>query len=165
MFTLGTLLEAKEQILLQDLDLSHFFGLLLMVLRSESLSVSIPAVHVWVKLLKDGNPAISTAATSVMGELLATCSERLLRYEALPEDSNLPSILFLNEDIDTMPERHAFLGNYSRFCNQVVEAITLKQPVDALYHILAQADQLLSHLYDHEAPFQGVFSPVPLVCC
>lgn len=53
-----------------------------------------------------------------------------------------------------MPERHAFLGNYSRFCTQVVEQVVQQQPIDALYHILGQADQALDHVYDGEPPFQ-----------
>jgi exportin-5 len=78
----------------------------------------------------------------------------MIRYEALPENTTNPSVIFLNEDVDTLPERHAFLGNYTRFCNQIVELIVEQQPVDALYHILAQADHVLDHLYDGEPAFE-----------
>ena len=61
-----------------------------------------------------------------------------------------------------MPERHAFLGNYARFCRQIVEMIVERQPADALYHILGQADQVLDHLYDGEPPFQSIFRNTPL---
>ena len=88
-----------------------------------------------------------------MGDLLDTCSQRLVKYEAFPQDSNHPSILFLNEDIETTPEKHAFLGNYSRFCNNIVELLVQQQPIDALYHILGQADQVLEHAYDGEPMF------------
>ena len=87
------------------------------------------------------------------GILLEICSRRLLRYEALPEDSNLPAIVFLNEDVDTMPERHAFLGNYARYCNDVVRSIVAQQPADAITHILSQAEGVLSSLYDGQAKF------------
>ena len=95
---------------------------------------------------------------NLIAPLLETCSQRLLRYEALPEDSNHPSIMFLNEDVDTTPERHAFLGNYARFCNQVVQSIVTKRPFDALHHILSQADHVVSSLYDGEPAFDGKFA-------
>jgi exportin-5 len=100
----------------------------------------------------------------LIGPLLELCSRRLIRYEALPEDSNVPAILFLNEDFDTMPERHAFLGNYARFCKDIVDSIVQKQPFDALHHILGQADHLLQHLYNGEEPFNGAASPLTLKC-
>lgn len=122
-------------------------------MKNDSLQVSIPALHVWVKFLNSDAIAKASAIQNMFPTLLETCSQRLIRYESLPNDSNHPSILFLNEDIETMPERHAFLGNYSRFCNQVVERVVQQQPIDALYHILGQADQVLTHLYDSEPSF------------
>ena len=123
------------------------------VMRNNSLQVSIPALHLWVKFLNSDTISKAPAVQNVIPDLLETCSQRLIRYEALPRDSNHPSIAFLNEDIETMPERHAFLGNYARFCNQVVERVVQQQPIDALYHILGQADHVLAHLYDSEPPF------------
>ena len=116
--------------------------------------MSIPALHLWAKLLANDKISKSSAAQSLIGDLLETCSQRLVRYELFPMESSYPSILFLNEDIETMPERHAFLGNYSRFCTQIVELVVQQQPIDALYHILGQADQALDHVYDGEPPFQ-----------
>lgn len=123
------------------------------VMKHDSLQVSIPALHVWVKFLNSDAIATASAIQNMFPMLLETCSQRLIRYEFLPNDSQHPSILFLNEDIETMPERHAFLGNYARFSNQVVERVVQQQPIDALYHILGQADQILAHLYDSEPPF------------
>ena len=135
-------------------DLAAFLTLLLDVAKNPSLQVSIPALHLWAKLLATEKIAKSPAAQGLIGDLLETCSQRLVRYEVFPLESNSPSILFLNEDIETMPERHAFLGNYSRFCTQIVELVVQQQPLDALYHILGQADQVLDHVYDGEPPFR-----------
>lgn len=151
----GRLLEEKPSLVPGDCDLGSFFDLLLSLVKNQSLHVSIPALHLWVKLLGSSKIGGSPAITSRIGELLEICSHRLIRYESLPEDSTNPSVIFLNEDVDTMPERHAFLGNYARFCNQIVEIIVQKRPVDALYHILAQADHVLDHLYDGEPSFQS----------
>ena len=125
----------------------------MILMKNDSLQVSIPALHLWVKFLHSEMISKSPAVQTVIGDLLETCSHRLVRYEALPQGTNNPSITYLNEDIETMPERHAFLGNYARFCNQVVELVVQEQPIDALYHILGQADQVLDHLYDGEPPF------------
>ena len=152
-FNIGRLLEERPSYIPQDSDLSGFFRLLLNIVRNQSLHVSIPALHLWVKLLNSEKIGSSPAVTALIPDLLETCSHRLIRYEALPEDSSNPSIMFLNEDVDTMPERHAFLGNYTRFCNQIVETIVQAQPADALLHILGQADQVLDHLYDGEPAF------------
>ena len=152
-FNIGRLLEERPSYVPQDSDLSGFFHLLLNIVKNQSLHVSIPALHLWVKLLDSEKIGGSPTVTSLIPDLLETCSHRLIRYEALPEDSDHPSIMFLNEDVDTMPEKHAFLGNYTRFCNQIVETIVQAQPADALYHILGQADKVLDHLYDGEPDF------------
>ncbi|KAG8529326.1 uncharacterized protein KY384_005962 [Bacidia gigantensis] len=152
-FNLGRLLSDRHSALAQDSDIGGFVDLLRSVMKSDSLQVSIPALHLWVKFLNSEQISQSLSVQSAIADLLETCSQRLIRYEALPQDTNHPSIQFLREDIETIPERHAFLGNYSRFCNQVVERIVEKQPIDALYHILGQADQVLDHLYDNEPPF------------
>ena len=153
MFNLGRLLGDRPSYLPEGSDLAGFVGLLMIVMKNDSLQVSIPALHLWTKFLQSEMISKSPAVQNVIGDLLETCSHRLVRYEALPPKTNNPSITFLNEDIETMPERHAFLGNYARFCNQVVELVVQQQPIDALYHILGQADHVLNHLYDAEPPF------------
>ena len=154
-FNIGRLLDEKPTFVPQDSDLSGFFHLLLDIVKNQSLHVSIPALHLWVKLLSSDKIKGSPTVITLIPDLLETCSHRLVRYEALPEDSSNASIVFLSEDVDTMPERHAFLGNYTRFCNQIVETIVQQQPADALYHILGQADNLLDHLYDGEPAFSS----------
>ena len=154
-FNIGRLLEEHPSFAPEGSNLAGFLDVLLTVMKNPSLHVSIPALHSWVKFLSSDDVGNSPAVTALVGELLETCSHRLVRYESLPEDSKDPSILFLNEDVDTFPEKHAFLGNYARFCNQIVELVVQKQPIDALYHILGQADHVLDHVYDGEPAFQG----------
>ncbi|UKZ76085.1 hypothetical protein TrVFT333_003781 [Trichoderma virens FT-333] len=90
---------------------------------------------------------------SSLGPLLEVCSSRLVRYENLPQDTSDPTFLFLMEDTDTIPERHAFLGNYRRYSSQVVEMIVQLKLVDAVSHILGRTEQVLLHLYDGQPPF------------
>lgn len=112
-------------------------------------------LHLWTKLLSSNHYGELHAVRTLHARLLEICSQRMFRYEALPENSDHPSVIFLNEDVDTMPERHAFLGNYKRFCAQVVSSIVEQQPSDALYHILSQADQILERVYYGEPPFDS----------
>lgn len=113
-----------------DSGLNHFFRLLIDIAKNNSLQISITSLHVWVKLLGSKTLVASAPVAPFIGELLEVCSQRVIKYEALPEDSPNPSIIFLNEDLDTMPERHAFLGNYMRFCKMITERIVQQQPAD-----------------------------------
>ena len=153
-FNIGRLLEERPSFVPEESNLAGFLDLLLHIMQNPSLHASIPALHLWVKLLSSDKMGNHHAIMVLSGDLLDTCSQRLVRFESLPENSDNPSIIFLNGDVDTTPEKHAFLGNYARFCNQIIELVVQKQPVDALYHILGQADQVLDHLYDGEPAFQ-----------
>ncbi|KAL1582235.1 hypothetical protein WHR41_09102 [Cladosporium halotolerans] len=141
---------AHPQIVQNGLDVNSFFGLLTGILQSESLIVSIPVLHSWTKLLAVQDTAIIDLVMQALGVLLQTCSSRLLNYEALPEDLDDPILQFLYEDFDTMPERHAFLGNYRRYCINVIETISRQRPLEALEHVLTQTKTLLI-----EGPYTG----------
>ncbi|RAL64721.1 hypothetical protein DID88_001752 [Monilinia fructigena] len=73
---------------------------------------------------------------------------RLIRYENMPDNCEDPEYLFLKEDIDTQPERHAFLGNYRRYLLADNRACCSTKAIRGLYHILGQVDNSLQHLYD-----------------
>ena len=118
--------------------------------------VSIPAISLWAKILKPERIGRHDTISQFMGPLLELCSRRLLRYENLPEDTNDPSFLFLTEDIDTLPERHAFVGNYRRFCSDVVALIVEEKPFEALYHMLGQVDQYLNVLSESQKTARGM---------
>ena len=153
----GGFLGEKPKLFPKDANFATFFDLLLDILHHSSLHVSIPIVHLWVKILDSDVIGNSLPVMNRIGPLLEICGQRLLRYEALPGDSTLPTIVFLNEDVDVVPERHAFLGNYARFCNQVVQSIVAKQPFDALHHILGQADQVINTVREEQPPINGNF--------
>jgi exportin-5 len=152
---LGALIEHRPSLIPEDCDLPNFLNLLLEMVRNESLMVSIPVLSVWVRLLRSETIANSDAVANLIGPLLEICSSRLTRYEWLPEDSGNATVLFLLEDIDTMPERHAFLGNYRRYCVQIIEMIVQGKPFEAFCHVLTQVDHSLKTLYDGQPPFQG----------
>jgi exportin-5 len=80
----------------------------------------------------------------------------LIRWESLPTESEDPTIQFLIEDIDTVPERHAFLGNYRRYCSSIIETITQKRAQEAVREILGRVDENLDNLYSGAEPFQSM---------
>jgi exportin-5 len=147
-------IEQKPQGIPEGSDLEGVFGFLYDILRNPSLVVSIPVLHCWTKLLRSRVVRDSNVVTSMVGGLLETCCARLIRYESLPEDTDDVTLQFLNEDIDTVPERHAFLGNYRRFCADVIEVLVRRTPVEAMEHILGQATNMLQNLYREQPPFQ-----------
>jgi exportin-5 len=152
--SLGLFIEQKPQSIPEGSDLPGIFGFLYDIMRNPSLVVSIPVLHCWTKLLRSSIVRDSDIVNSMVGGLLETCCARLIRYEALPEDTEDATLQFLNEDIDTVPERHAFLGNYRRFCADVIEILVRKTPVEAMDHILAQATNMLQNLYSNQPLFQ-----------
>jgi exportin-5 len=140
-------------------NLPLFLEFLTEIMRHQSLTVSIPVLHSWSKLLSTQRIGDTDVVNRLIAPLLEICTERLVRWESLPDNSDDPVVLFLNEDMDTIPERHAFVGNYRRYCSSVIEIIVQKKPHDAIPHVLAGVDQTLNHLYDGAPPFTGELSP------
>ncbi|CAK7234107.1 karyopherin [Sporothrix bragantina] len=151
---LGNYLDRRFHNLPAGVDVQRFVEFLLQVVQNESLVVSIPVLVTWTRLLAHRNIGPLIANTALIGPLLEVCSSRLIRYESLPEDTQDTSYLFLLEDTDTIPERHAFLGNYRRYSSQVIEAVVQLKLVDAFRHILSQAENVLHHLYDDGQVFK-----------
>jgi exportin-5 len=130
---LGSFIEHKISAIPENCDLPNLLNLFLAIAQSASFVVSIPILVAWTRLLRS----------------------RLIRYESMPEESEDPSLIFLLEDIDTIPERHAFLGNYRRYSIQIIEYIVRQKKSEAVYHILGQVDQAIQRLYDGQAPFSS----------
>lgn len=153
--SLGEYFDRKFAQLPPESDRQGFLLLLLQVVQSQSLMVSIPVLVTWTRLLANRGIGPSDLIAPVIGPLLEVCSSRLVRYENLPENTNDHTFMFLLEDTDTIPERHAFLGNYRRYSSQVIESIVQLKLVDAVTHILGRTEHILQHLYDGQPPFNS----------
>ncbi|KAL5337340.1 armadillo-type protein [Aspergillus crustosus] len=159
-------LEEKEMTITDRLDLPFFFHLMLNVVQHRSLTVSIPVLHIWSKLIASPKVGDLDVVINLIPPLLTICTERLVHWESLPADSEDPTVFFLNEDIDTVPERHAFVGNYRRYCSSIIETIVQKRPEEAIPHILLGVDHNLDNLYNGVEAFNvNTFSKhsVPLM--
>ncbi|KAJ5289076.1 hypothetical protein N7478_002106 [Penicillium angulare] len=135
------------------LDLPTFFSFMVKIMQHESLTVSIPVLHLWSRLLPINKIARSEFVLAQTPDLLNICTQRLIRWESLPADSDNPTVQFLVDDIDTIPERHAFVGNYRRYCSSIIESITTKRPQEAVSEILSRVDNNLDNLYNGCEPF------------
>ncbi|KAJ5886772.1 uncharacterized protein N7473_009446 [Penicillium subrubescens] len=136
------------------LDLPPFFNFMLNIMQHQSLTVSIPCLHLWSRLLGVQKIGTSEFVVNQTPTFLTVCTQRLIRWESLPTESEDPTIQFLIEDIDTVPERHAFLGNYRRYCSSIIETITQKRAQEAVREILGRVDENLDNLYSGAEPFQ-----------
>ncbi|CAN9390301.1 unnamed protein product [Alternaria alternata] len=125
-------------------------------MRNPALLSPYLSLHLLDELLRSSIVRDSDVVNSMVGGLLETCCARLIRYgiRCRKENTEDVTLQFLNEDIDTIPERHAFLGNYRRFCADVIEVLVRKTPVEAMEHILAQATNMLQNLYNGQPTFQ-----------
>ncbi|KHJ32173.1 putative arm repeat-containing protein [Erysiphe necator] len=146
--SLGILIEKKILVIPKDCDLPNLFNLFFTITRSESFLVSIPTLPLWTKLLQSDKILELSAINLLIAPLLELVSTRLIRYDVLKDDSEDPSMIFLFEDIDTVPERHTFLGNYRLYIVQIIEIIVYKKHSEAIHHILSQAELSLRYLFD-----------------
>ncbi|CAK3972011.1 related to nuclear transport receptor CRM1 MSN5 (importin beta superfamily) [Lecanosticta acicola] len=126
-------------------DLPAFFDLLLLVTQHKSLTTSIPVLHSWTKLLSVQEERIVDLVLAALPTLLQISSERLVRYEALPEDLEDDIMQYLAEDFDTVPERHAFLGNYRRYCTTIIQSIARYRPIEAVSIVLQDMRSMLEN--------------------
>lgn len=123
--------------------ISALFDLLVIAFQSDSLLISIPILHSFTKLLLTKDTDISGVMMQRLPVLLDVCSKRLLKYESLSQGSETPVIAYLNEDFENLPELHAFLGNYRRYCITVIETIAAKMPQDAVVYVLDQTAHMV----------------------
>lgn len=131
-------------------NFAGFVRLSLDIFHSPSLTVSIPIVYLWTKLLTLRKVRHSDEFQQSMGEMLELCRTRMIRYEYLPQDHEDQVLQYLDEDLDTMPERHAFLGNYRRFCSSIIERVIRRSPFEGSSYILSQSEQLLQRLHGRD---------------
>ncbi|EMD00164.1 hypothetical protein BAUCODRAFT_367095 [Baudoinia panamericana UAMH 10762] len=134
-----------ELLACDSVDVPAFFDFLVVVVQSKSLAVSLPVLHSWSKLMGVQATTVIDMVLRALQPLVQTCSERLLRYEELPPDSEDDVVRFLDVDSDTIPERHAFLGNYRRYCVSILTAIGRTRPLEAMQHVLGQMRLMLEN--------------------
>lgn len=135
----------------EDFDLVPFLTLLINVAQHDSLIVSIAAVHSWHKLIETWALKKPKAIEACVQPILQVAMQRILAYDMLPNDTEEPAVLFVNDEIELYPERQGFYLNYRRLCFAIVENISLTYLQDALGFILTSADQRLQEVANSDA--------------
>jgi len=135
-------------------DIANLYSLFIAVTSNPSMSVSIHCLELWAHFLRSNKPWSLTEADHY-NSLLEICRKRLVRYEVLPEGFQDDTWLFLQEDFDTVTERHAFVGNYRKYCVEVVQRMIPRYPVAVTTHLLDEAKTLIGNLSQISSDFNG----------
>ncbi|EXJ89970.1 hypothetical protein A1O3_03037 [Capronia epimyces CBS 606.96] len=131
-------------------DLSPFLHFLIAIAEHESLIVSIPVIHSWVKLLEVQAWRKAGVVSQCIGPLLQLASQRLIQYDQLPEGAEDTVVAFVNDEIELFPERQGFYLNYRRLCSAVIEWICYAQLEEAMQAVMTRVDELLDEVQASE---------------
>jgi exportin-5 len=135
------------------LDASAFLKFMITIARHDSLIVSIPAVHSWDRICGNQHWRRNPVVSDCVSELLQVISPRVVQYDQLPEDTEEPAVIFVNEEIEIFPERQGFYLNYRRLCSQVVEWVCYIHLEQAVHFVLSQVDTALLTIQQQDSSF------------
>jgi exportin-5 len=142
-----------------DQDTSVFLEFMVEICQHESLIVSIPTTHAWVKILGSGKWRKSSSVAACVGPLLQFACQRTIQYDLLGDDSDEPAVIFVNDEIELSTERAGFFLNYRRLCYQIIELICYTHMTQAIPYLVSQVDAELDALQK----IDSVFSPANFV--
>ncbi|KAF2148856.1 hypothetical protein K461DRAFT_232319 [Myriangium duriaei CBS 260.36] len=136
---LGDAVNKVPEILDDENHVVMFYQFAIDIFKSNSLLVSIPVLHNLSQTLAIKQPKIIPIIQQGASQMFDTCVERMIKFESLSKDTEHPILSYLRDDFETMPEMHAFLGNYRRYCSKVVEHLSEERPISAVQYLLQQA--------------------------
>ncbi|KAK9368751.1 armadillo-type protein [Lipomyces kononenkoae] len=125
-----------------DVDLKGYLELVFATTQHESLIISGLSLQFWCSILRVEGLARRQEVTAMLPRLLELTADRIIRYERVEE----PTVTrkFLDIDFDSMPEVHAFLGNYRRFIDDIARLVVCRMPVDSLLWLDIRLDKFFS---------------------
>lgn len=136
-----------------DQDTSAFLEFMVEICQHESLIVSIPTTHAWVKILGSGKWRKSSSVAACVGPLLRFACQRTIQYDLLGDDSDEPAVVFVNDEIELSTERSGFFLNYRRLCYQIIELICYTHMTQAIPYLVSQVDTELDALQQVDSTF------------
>lgn len=132
------------------LNMQPFLEALIEIARHDSLIVAIAAVHAWERFLQATKWRRTAVIQACIQPALQVAMERIIAYELMPGAAEIPSVVFVNEEIELFPERQGFHSNFRRFCFSIIEWISYTFLEDALSYIISIVDQNLSQIAQDE---------------
>lgn len=139
MCAIAMFVEQRPHLFEAGSDVHAMLAFFLEIMEHPSLVVTLPIIYAWTKIISSPMTNSSSIVPSFGLPLLTICTKHLVRYEAFPNSSADTTFVLLKEDFDTTPERHAFLGNYRRFCMAIIENIVKRNPQEGVSHLFTTA--------------------------
>lgn len=136
-----------------DQDTSAFLEFLVEICQHESLIVSIPTTHAWVRILGSGKWRKSSSVAACVGPLLQFACQRTIQYDLLGDDSDESAVVFVHDEIELSTERTGFYLNYRRLCYQIIELICYTHMTQAIPYLVSQVDAELDVLQQIDSTF------------
>ncbi|KAK9450008.1 armadillo-type protein [Limtongia smithiae] len=132
----------KNNQLPTETDFNGYLELVLLTTRHESLIISGLSLQFWSSILRLENLAQRPAVTELLPRLLELSADRIIKYEGVEERTVTKQ--FLEMDFESVPEMHAFLGNYKRYIEDIARLVVCRMPIDSMLWLDVRLDKFFS---------------------
>ncbi|BFZ56722.1 karyopherin [Savitreella phatthalungensis] len=138
-----------------EIDLAPLLDLVMLTWEHASLVISGMSNSFWCSLLRDEKMSEHPHVLERLPKLLSEASSRFLRFEDAKQEMLRGSDVqrYLDVDIESAQEVHAFCGNYRRFVFDIVRMIVYKRPIDAIEWIRANVRDFFAREYQPPSGF------------
>ncbi|KAK9241260.1 armadillo-type protein [Lipomyces kononenkoae] len=134
--------DGNKNCLPPEADLKGYLELVLATTQHESLIISGLSLQFWCSILRVEELASRQEVADLLPRLLELTAHRSIRYERV--ETHTVTKKFLDIDFDSMPEVHAFLGNYRRFIDDIARLVVCRMPVDSMLWLDMRLDKFFS---------------------
>lgn len=140
---------STQGVKMEDIELASVLDLVLKTWQHSSLIISGMSNNFWCSLLRDDRLNDHPHVTSRLVQILQIGSQGLLHFE----DARLRMLrgselqMYLDLDLESTPDLHAFCGNYRRFAFDIVRMVVFKRPKDATEWIREQVMNFFAREY------------------
>lgn len=125
---------------MEEIDLANILDLVLLTWQHNSLIISGMSNNFWCSVLRDERLNDHPHVTERLVQMLQIGAQRLIQFE----DARIQMLkgsevqMYLDLDLESTPELHAFCSNYRRFAFDIVRMVVFKRPKDATLWIREQ---------------------------
>lgn len=134
---------------IEDVKFAGILDLLMLTWQHNSLMISGMSNNFWCSLLRDERLNEHPDVKGKLVGMLQIASQRLLHFE----DARIVMLkgtevqMYLDLDLENLPELHAFCSNYMRYAFDIVRIIVYKEPRNATSWMRTQVNLFFSREY------------------
>lgn len=140
---------SSQAMQMEDIKLSGILDLVMLTWQHNSLMISGMSNNFWCSLLRDDRLNNHPDVSEKLVEMLQIASARLLNFEdarvVMLKGSEIQ--MYLDLDLENLPELHAFCSNYMRFAFDIARMVVFKEPRDATAWMRAQVSSFFTREY------------------